>query len=140
MHELFIEHSMSQFKSYEEAMDFINRRIKDFPSKDAYYSSEEYKKIYPILNRLRKEALTFTSKKAKVAMKEVGAKEGDCVEYSVANPFGEIFVLEGKIKLDKLGIPYVHLAEPTTRGKKKIRWHKGFRSVRCIPKKTARPK
>jgi len=118
-----------KFKNYQEALDFIAGKAKHFPNKNEYYASEEYKKIYPLLENLRTVNASPLAKKGKTAMKEAGIKEGDCVEYSTANPFGEIFVFEGRVKLDKNKIPYVLLNKSVT-GKKKIRWHKGFKACK----------
>lgn len=121
---------MPKFKTHEEALAYSNKRAKEYPSRNDYYASNEYKKMYPTLEKLRAKTMQGLAGKAKSAMKQAGAKEGNCVEYSIANPFGEIFIFEGKIKLDKTGIPFVHLNEAVG-GKKKVRWHKGFRKIKC---------
>jgi hypothetical protein len=43
-----------EFKNINEALRFITRQAKAYPSDIAYYSSEEYKKIYPELCRLNR--------------------------------------------------------------------------------------
>lgn len=64
-------------------------------------------------------------------MEEAGVKNGSCVEYLDANPWGMVFEYKGKIKLDKDGVPFVTLNEKTTDGRKRVRWHKGFQPVKC---------
>ena len=43
-----------EFKNITEALKFINRQAKAYPSEIDYYSSEEYKKIYPELCRVNR--------------------------------------------------------------------------------------
>jgi hypothetical protein len=43
-----------QFRNINEALRFITHQSKAYPSDIAYYSSEEYKKIYPELCRLNR--------------------------------------------------------------------------------------
>ena len=50
-----------EFKNINEALKFMARQAKAYPSEIAYFSSEEYKKIYPELcrvNRLLQAAYT----------------------------------------------------------------------------------
>jgi asparagine synthetase A len=42
------------FKNIHEALKHINRQAKAYPSEIDYYSSEEYKKIYPDLCRVNR--------------------------------------------------------------------------------------
>ena len=43
-----------QFRNINEALRYITRQAKAYPSEIDYYSSEEYKKIYPELCRLNR--------------------------------------------------------------------------------------
>jgi len=43
-----------EFKNINEALRYITSQAKAYPSDIAYYSSEEYKKIYPELCRLNR--------------------------------------------------------------------------------------
>jgi hypothetical protein len=48
-----------EFKNINDALKYIAQKAKAYPSEIDYYSSEEYKKIYPDLcrvNRLLQEA------------------------------------------------------------------------------------
>ncbi len=112
--------------NYQEALTHVNERAKQFSNKNEYYATDEYRNLYPELERLRKKKLQSMSQGAKQAMNEVDAKEGDHVEYSTSTPFGSIFVYEGIIKIYNNGVPYVFLDKPVN-GKKTVRWHKGFR-------------
>lgn len=42
------------FKNIHEALKYINRQAKTYPSEMDYYSSEEYKRIYPDLCRVNR--------------------------------------------------------------------------------------
>jgi len=42
------------FKNITEALKYINQQAKAYPSEIEYYSSEEYKKIYPELCRVNR--------------------------------------------------------------------------------------
>lgn len=116
------------FATYEEALAYSDECASHYPSKNEYYASDEYRHLYPVLIKLRGKGLKPMQHSAQVAMKEVGVKEGDKVEYSTANPFGQIFDYEGIVKLNRDGIPYVYLTTPVA-DKKIIRWHKGFKKV-----------
>jgi hypothetical protein len=41
-----------EFKNINEALKYIAQQAKAYPNEIAYYSSEEYKKIYPELRRV----------------------------------------------------------------------------------------
>jgi len=43
-----------EFKNIHEALKYISRQSKAYPSEIDYYSSEEYKKIYPELCRVNR--------------------------------------------------------------------------------------
>ncbi len=43
-----------EFKNINEALRYITHQAKAYPSDIAYYSSEEYKKIYPELCRVNR--------------------------------------------------------------------------------------
>jgi hypothetical protein len=43
-----------EFKNINDILRYISHQAKNFPSDIAYYSSEEYKKIYPELCRLNR--------------------------------------------------------------------------------------
>ncbi len=54
-----------KFRNINEAISYIAQRMKAYPSEIDYYSSEEYKKIYPELcrlNRLLQEAYKVHNK------------------------------------------------------------------------------
>jgi len=125
---------MQKFESYQEAWAFVEQSAKKYPSRGAYYASEEYKKFFPTLKSLAKTHNVDLATKAKEAMKEAGVKNGSCVEYLDANPWGMVFEYKGKVKLDKEGIPFVTLTEKTADGRKRVRWHRGFRPTSCKAK------
>ncbi len=43
-----------EFKNIQEALKYIAFQAKNYPSQIDYYSSEEYKKIYPELCRVNR--------------------------------------------------------------------------------------
>ena len=43
-----------EFKNIQEALKYIAIQAKNYPSQIDYYSSEEYKKIYPELCRVNR--------------------------------------------------------------------------------------
>jgi len=43
-----------EFKNIQEALKYIALQAKNYPSQIDYYSSEEYKKIYPELCRVNR--------------------------------------------------------------------------------------
>lgn len=121
-----------EFESLEEANDWIDKKINEYGSKNKFLSSDEYKKAYPQIEKLHKQEKQDFNEAAKKAMKESGVDFGDRVEYSRANPFGEVFVYEGVIE-NKNGLPKVKLDKKTMDGKRYLNWHKGFRKVEAKP-------
>lgn len=120
--------AVKRWQSIEDANKWIDDKATEYGSKNKFLTSDEYKNAYPEISDLYKQTKNKFSDDADKAMKEVGAKFGDSVEYSEANPFGEVFVYEGKI-INRNGVPYVNLSEKTRDGKNSVRWHKGFKKV-----------
>lgn len=114
------------FESYQEGLDYVDERSSAYPSKAHFYSSEEYKTLYPVLNRLRGVSVSKLAKEGQEGLRSVGLREGDVVEYVAFNPWGMSFVRKGKIKLDSDGVPMVKLELNEVDQKKQVRWHKGF--------------
>jgi len=116
------------FDSYSEALEYVDNRAKDFSSKNEFYTSDEYKKLYPILQEVHKREIGEWSKDAKKAMKSVGVKFGDKVQYTYVGSFMSSESYTGVI-VNRDGIPYVKLdpGQSTIDGKKSARWHKGWK-------------
>jgi hypothetical protein len=108
-------------KTYQDALDWIALKSKEYGSKNEFLSSDEYRKAYPEVEKLRMEEILNISYKGKKAMEKVGAKEGQRVYYDVVGSWGYVEPQEGIIKFDKNGIPKVKLTSGKT-----VRWHKGF--------------
>jgi hypothetical protein len=100
-------------KTYEEALDWIDKRSKEYGGKNTFFSSCEYREKYPEIERLHKEAMGKHSEKA----------PGDKVFYDAVGSWGYVEAQEGTIYFDKKGIPRVKLASG-----KSVKWHKGFKS------------
>ena len=118
------------FENYQEAWAFVEKQAKKYPSKGAYYASEEYKKFRPTLVALSDTHNVNLAAKVKVAMKEAKVKDGSCVEYVTANEWGMVFEHKGKVKIDKQGMPFVNLTHSDS-GRKRVQWHKGFKPIKC---------
>lgn len=119
---------VKRWQSIEEVNKWMDDKTKEYGSKNKFLASEEYKNAYSEINNLHKQSKNKFTDNANEAMKEVGAKFGDRVEYSAASPFGEVFVYEGEI-INRNGVPYIKLAQKTMDGKSSVRWHKGFKKV-----------
>jgi len=63
-------------------------------------------------------------------MKETKVKDGSCVERVSFNAWGMEFEDKGKVKIDKDGIPFVNLTHSDS-GRKRVRWNKSFKIVKC---------
>ena len=115
------------FDSYADALKYVDDRAKDYSSKNEFYSSEEYKKLFPILKNIHKIEIDEWAKSAESAMSDVDVKYGDEVEYSHVTPFG-VEIYTGKV-VSRKGIPHVKfdVGQTTIDGKKSTRWHKGWR-------------
>lgn len=115
-----------KFKSYKEAVEYSINLSKKFKNKNEYYTSNEYKNLYPILINLfniekdnQLHELQLLSKKS---LEDSNQKVGDIVIYSQINTFMNIETIIGKIFL-KNGIPYVKDFKTNTL----YRWNKGFK-------------
>jgi hypothetical protein len=111
-------------KTYQEALDWIAKKSKEYGGKNEFLSSDEYRKAYPEIEKLRIGVLLDISAKGKIAMDEVGAKVGQRVYYDVVGLWGVVEQQEGVIKIDKQGIPRVKLDSG-----KIVKWHKGFKQI-----------
>ena len=116
------------FGTYQEALDWINKTAKKYDSKNAFYASDEYKKVYPILTILHDAETNKWAKVAAKAMKKVDVKFGDKVKYDFVSPMMRVEKYSGTV-INKNGIPYVKLdsGQKSMTGKKTIRWHKGWK-------------
>ncbi len=109
-------------KTYFEAVEWIEKKSKEYGGKNIFFTSEEYRQKYPEIQKLYMEANLNISNKGKEVMAEVGAMEGQRVYYDIVGSFGHVETQNGIIKFDKKGIPIVKL-----RSGKTVRWHKGFK-------------
>jgi len=120
-----------KFRNYEEAMAWVKKKSREYGGKNKFLSSDEYREAYPVIKRLSDKAKSEARKSlrgdAERAMKEVGVRFGDRVEWHQVGPFMTVDVFTGTV-VDKKGIPYVKLDRPV-QGKRTVRWHKGFRRV-----------
>ena len=113
-----------KMKTYQEALEWIEKKSSEYGGKNTFLTSPEYRKKYPEIQKLYMESILTISTKGKTAMEEAGAKEGQRVYYDIVGSFGTVEDQEGVIKIDKQGIPRVKL----TTGKS-VKWHKGFRPL-----------
>ena len=111
-------------KTYQEALEWINKKSKEYGGKNRFFTSQEYRDKYTEIQKLYIESLTNISLKGEAAMEEVGAKEGQRVYYDKVGFWGEVEHQEGIIKIDRNGMPKVKLDFGRT-----VRWHKGFRPL-----------
>jgi len=121
------------FNTLDEANDWMDKKEKEYGNKNKFLASDEYKKVYPKIQELHKKAKGDYVKKGQEALGLADQKEGDEVEYSAADPFGNVTVYEGKIVM-KDNIPYVKLNQKTVDGKSSVKWHKGFRKIQQLEK------
>ena len=116
------------FDSYADAMEYADKRSKDYSSKNEFYASDEYKTLLPVLKEMYKIEVGEWAKSADKAMKSAGVKPGDKVRYTNIGSFMSAEDYSGVIVLRK-GIPYVKLdpGQLTIDNKKSVRWHKGWK-------------
>ena len=116
------------FDSYKDALEYVDIQSKKYSSKNEFYASDEYKTLYPILQETHKREMGEWSKDADKAMKSVGVKVGDKVQYTNVGSFMTTENYSGTIVL-RDGIPYVKLdpGQSTVDNKKSVRWHKGWK-------------
>jgi hypothetical protein len=115
------------FADYSEALQWVEKKAKNYKSMNDFYASEEYKSAYTLIKKMYEVEQSSFAKKAMVELKKANLKIGDKVFYDFVSPYFDVVEYNGKI-IEKNGIPYVQLdnGNTTMSGKKQIRWHKGF--------------
>ena len=94
-------------KDYKDALEWMEKKAKEYGGKDKFFSSSEYRNAYPQIQKLHTASLKDFSNKAYKAMSEVNAKSGQRVSYDVVGLWGHVERQEGTIVLDKKGVPKV---------------------------------
>ena len=119
------------FETYKDALDWVDKKSKEYGSKNVFYSSDEYKKIYPYIKKLYDIDKEQRRKKAEEIMKEVGINYGDKVEYTYISPYFTTENYTG-IVFEKNGIPYVKYDKGLVdiKNRKSSMWHKGWKKIK----------
>lgn len=126
------EQKQKIFASYQDSLDWIVKRAKKLGmTKNEFLTTDEYKKLYPIIDILYRAEKAKTVKAAEKIMKEVGVSFGDRVEYRYVGSFMSVEDYTGEI-VSRKGIPFVKLdkGQTTINGKKYTRWHKGWKKIK----------
>ena len=108
--------------------NLIAQKSKEYGGRNEFLASEEYKKLYPQVEKIYKETKSEFVSKATKAMEESGVKEGNKVS-TLAQGLAGGEEVSGTIIM-KGGIPYVKLDSPqmTSDGyRKQVQWHKGWK-------------
>ena len=108
--------------------NLISEKSKQYGSKNAFLASDEYKTLYPQVEKIYKEAKGEFVGKATKAMEESGVKVGDRVS-TLAQGFAGGTSVNGTIIM-RNGVPYVKLdsSQMTSQGyRKQIQWNKGWK-------------
>jgi len=115
------------FADYSEALEWSEKKAKNYKSMNDFYTSDEYKSAYPLIRKMYEVEQTNFAKKAKSELKKSGLKISDKVVYYFVSPFFNVTNYSGNI-IERNEIPYVKLdlGQKTMSGKKSVRWHKGF--------------
>lgn len=115
------------FADYSEALEWTEKKAKNYKSMNEFYTSDEYKSVYPLIRKMYNVEQASFVKKAKTELKKANLKIGDSVIYDFVSPFFNVANYSGKI-VERKGVPYVKLdaGQTTMSGKKSVRWHKGF--------------
>tara|TARA_Y100000034_G_scaffold132178_1_gene194544 strand:- start:242 stop:622 length:381 start_codon:yes stop_codon:yes gene_type:complete len=115
------------FADYSEALEWTEKKAKNYKSMNDFYSSKEYQSAYPLIRKMYEVERASFVKKAKTELKKSKLKIGDNVIYDFVSPFFNVSKYSGKL-IERNGIPYVKLdiGQKTMSGKKSVRWHKGF--------------
>lgn len=117
------------FDSYKEAMEWIDKKSKDYTSKRAFQSTDIYKKIYPEIKRLYDIEKANSVKKVKKMMDDAEISFGDKVYWDYLNTLLMQFQFEGII-VNRKGYPYVKLTKGSEyAGRKMVKWHRGWNKL-----------
>jgi hypothetical protein len=111
-------------ETYDEALQWIQERAKEYGGMNKFLSSCEYQQKYPEIEKLHKKAMDSYKSKAHDAMCSVNINAGDKVFYDVVGTWGHVEQQEGTVYIDTKGMPKVKL----TSGKS-VKWHKGFKPI-----------
>lgn len=127
--EEFIENKLDTpaFLTYDEALKWIDKKVEEYGSKGAFEASDEYRRVYPQINKLYKQAKNDHQTLADKAMKDVGVSFGDRVFYDYVSAWG-VENYSGTI-VNRKGIPFVKLdtGQVLQNNAKSVKWHKGWK-------------
>ena len=94
---------MPKFENYQEAWAFAEQCASKYPSKGAYYASEEYKEFFPTLKALSETHNVGLATKAKEAMKEAVSSFDKYLEKGQIEiiPYNEWYTKDGAFNLQR---------------------------------------
>lgn len=132
--------SKQPFKSYAEALKWIENKTKEFyrfdrtkrEAKDLFVASDEYKQMYPFIKALEKAEQEKHNIEREKAMREAGLNYGDKVEtfsMSFTGLGGNAYT--GTL-IQRAGKPFVKLdpGSATMSGRKLIEWNTGWEKLK----------
>ena len=128
--DLLLEYDLKYLKKInilEIDEDTLRDIIEFYRNKDKeYFTSLEYKKIYPYLDKIHKEIKRRHKERGEKIMRKAGLEYGDSVYYDYISPFLGVEKYEGIII--KSHQPMVKLTKGgTLSGKKTVKWHTGWK-------------
>ena len=114
----------------EDVENLIFEKSKEYGGRNKFFSSNEYKTLYPKIEKIYLKEKDDYILKGEQALKESDIKIGDRVE-NLSSGFGEYNTITGTVIL-KSGIPYVKLdeAQMSPKGyRKQVKWNKGWKKI-----------
>ena len=123
---LQIKEKIPEFSSIKDVKKWVSDMGEKYGGKNRFSTSNVYSEAYPKIVAVYDRENHKEAKQRQDVMKEKGHKVGDVVEYTyVGNSlWQEPYTVQGTIKMDKDGFPYVRGTD-----KKRYNWHKRFRKM-----------
>ena len=125
----------TSLKTVSDVESFIAEGAKRLGGRNKFLASDEYKAVFPQVEKIYQAAKTEHAAAGQKAMTEAGIAEGDRVSTPMQGLTGGELA-KGTIFM-KAGVPWVKLDSPqmTSKGyKKQVQWHKGWGKESTVTK------
>ena len=123
------EFSIPDLQTYDDALDWIKQKTKDYGGKSIVYASDEYNAVYPTIKRLHDQYKENMILETRQAVADAGLSSGDEVVYISPDRTSS---LQGNLYFANTGMPRVrvHTENSLLGGQipsnKRLDWHDGW--------------
>ena len=113
--------SVPVFVDYQDALDWIARKSKEYGGRGPFTASPEYREAQPAIEALYKAQKRETDGKIRQDFATSGQAEGDRVEHTSVGMFLTVAHIEGTVEV-RGGVPHVRIDPNPFTARKLVRW------------------